>query len=709
MNRRDISRHRVTVTMRLLAGLGLCAFAAAAAATRAAPAAGAGPNRCGTVSVPGEAIPLDPAGMNPARSTTGQAFHGSTIPLSGFASEAPDDLIAAGGQALALFVRGEKVTVSPVATTLSVHEAYGLSADRAWIAYRPLDGAFPSQDLYIEGLESGELLRVTDDLVLEAAWSPVDPDILAYAYTGGDRFGLAIIDVSTDTTLARIPREVYPDLIAWAPDGRGVYYLRARPYVQNIVDPSRRAVVEQVPYLLLSPGYVSLDGRVSRLDASDTLPPRFPRLDRPATAPFARSVMLGEEGLPPDIYAFRAFSPDYALEVLGDNLLGAGGVYVRDTNDGGLVLAVDGRLEAVLDAGLVIRTYSGDGSALEFHPWDNLEQGTSLARSASVTYMIPMVQAWVTQTAVGYEPDCYSTHTGTMSYAYDFAYGASGAHIMASADGTVAYVYSSVTCNSCDNTDCADYSSSCASNYGWGNVIILEHADATYTMYTHLAHGTLRVSTGDYACAGLHIADQGHTGCAMGSYCGDHLHFQRQNGPYTSSQSVYVTFSDANNPLTCGGYYESGLTEVSSCGSSSGDAVVVDDQDGGFTLYGPSEYWWEASAGYNNHMYYTYVNGNDRSNYARWRPTLSGSGDYNVFVYVPNVYATTQAAKYAIVHNRTVDYQTVNQNNYYNQWVSLGTYTFNGRGFEFVMLIDATGESPDTGRQIGFDAVKFVK
>jgi hypothetical protein len=40
------------------------------------------------------------------------------------------------------------------------------------------------------------------------------------------------------------------------------------------------------------------------------------------------------------------------------------------------------------------------------------------------------------------------------------------------------------SCNGCAGTRCADYRSSCTgavANSGWGNVVILEHADGTWT------------------------------------------------------------------------------------------------------------------------------------------------------------------------------------------------------------------------------------
>jgi hypothetical protein len=140
--------------------------------------------------------------------------------------------------------------------------------------------------------------------------------------------------------------------------------------------------------------------------------------------------------------------------------------------------------------------------------------------------------------------------------------------------------------------------------------------------------------------------------------------------------------------------------------------VIVDDLGAGFARFGPSAYWWQASIGYLSHMYWTYVNGSSVSNYTRWTPNLAsgGAGDYTVSVFIPRNYATAQQAKYRVRHNGLDDYSApVNQALYYDQWVSIGSYSFSGAGDEYVELTDATGEAYSTKRQLGFDAVKFVK
>ncbi|HEX3044989.1 MAG TPA: peptidoglycan DD-metalloendopeptidase family protein [Bacillota bacterium] len=140
-------------------------------------------------------------------------------------------------------------------------------------------------------------------------------------------------------------------------------------------------------------------------------------------------------------------------------------------------------------------------------------------------------------------------------------------------------------------------------------------------------------------------------------------------------------------------------------------SVIVDDGDPGFALYGQPEYWHRQTIGNGGDMYWTYVNGTTVSNYARWTPTLPSPGLYMVEVYIPNNYATTRLAKYTVIANGITNANySVNQNNFYNSWVTLGVFYFSANyGSEYVELTDATGEALSTYYMIGFDAVRFTK
>ncbi|MBN1208714.1 MAG: DUF1906 domain-containing protein [Myxococcaceae bacterium] len=157
---------------------------------------------------------------------------------------------------------------------------------------------------------------------------------------------------------------------------------------------------------------------------------------------------------------------------------------------------------------------------------------------------------------------------------------------------------------------------------------------------------------------------------------------------------------------------------VATSGGGTGGSFTCDDGDSCFTLYGPSQYWHRetacggSSVGTGGDLYWTYVNGSTTSNYARWKPNFSGTGgagSYSVAVFIPRCFGTTQQAKYRVYHNGVTDTVTVNQNNAYDQWVTLGSFYFNNNGTEYVELADSTGESATSYLQISFDAVRFSR
>ena len=198
---------------------------------------------------------------------------------------------------------------------------------------------------------------------------------------------------------------------------------------------------------------------------------------------------------------------------------------------------------------------------------------------------------------------------------------------------------------------------------------------------------------------GQMLATDGTTvSTSCGTSSGTHVHMYFPYKPITIDG---VTFTSTN--------WHSGESLYSSQGSSSPTEVIVDDLGSGFTKFGPTAYWYQASIGYGSHMWWTYVNGTVKSNYAQWKPSLPSAGNYTVYTFIPNNNATSQQAPYRIYHNGANNYATVNQNIYYDAWVSLGTHYFSANGTEYVELSDATGEAGSTLRKIGFDAIKFVK
>jgi hypothetical protein len=136
--------------------------------------------------------------------------------------------------------------------------------------------------------------------------------------------------------------------------------------------------------------------------------------------------------------------------------------------------------------------------------------------------------------------------------------------------------------------------------------------------------------------------------------------------------------------------------------------VVVDDGDPGFTKGGSATGWHTVAEGYGNDLTWTKNNDWQRPNYnwARWYPKLSARR-YEVFVYIPDRYTTTAAARYWISHAGGYTLRIVNQSTHGGQWVSLGTYRFRGNSQDYVSLADITYE-PYLSRLIAWDAVKWV-
>ena len=140
-----------------------------------------------------------------------------------------------------------------------------------------------------------------------------------------------------------------------------------------------------------------------------------------------------------------------------------------------------------------------------------------------------------------------------------------------------------------------------------------------------------------------------------------------------------------------------------------GNAVVVDDMDSGFTRYGPSANWHEATDPedyYDGHAYWTYNTYDTVENWGVWTPPAL-DGNYEVFVFVPANYASTTNAYYYVQHNGQLDGESIDQSTKWAEWVSLGVYDFTSGTDSYVKLTDVTYESY-ASQWIAFDAVAFV-
>ncbi|MCD6417799.1 PD40 domain-containing protein, partial [bacterium] len=130
--------------------------------------------------------------------------------------------------------------------------------------------------------------------------------------------------------------------------------------------------------------------------------------------------------------------------------------------------------------------------------------------------------------------------------------------------------------------------------------------------------------------------------------------------------------------------------------------TIVDDFSGGFSYYGPSEYWRAFIGGYEGHAFWTgSVSSGSDVNYATWTPHLPADGSYEVLVYIPSTNATA-AARYRIFHSGSEDTVVVDQSVFSDEWVSIGTYDFVDG--DYIYVGDVTGTS---GQRVCCDAIWF--
>ncbi len=222
-----------------------------------------------------------------------------------------------------------------------------------------------------------------------------------------------------------------------------------------------------------------------------------------------------------------------------------------------------------------------------------------------------------------------------------------------------------------------------------------------------------------------YITSSGHLTLTRGYVQGQHtLIF---NDPYGNKNIAYPSYNGVNAYYDWPGY-NNGYQNLDADGSHGGVAWTV-KAEGSEPLYNDTiidnnyynhgfymsnvangshmRYFRDYNGGYNNHCWYTLTMANASDIcWVSWTPNLPQDGNYEVSVYIPDNYATTDNALYHIYHDGGETVVPVSQIIYSNQWVSLGIYHFTQGQTGYVYLGDSTGTDGDA---IAFDAVKWEK
>jgi hypothetical protein len=487
------------------------------------------------------------------------------------AAQGPQLSVGIGGTAYDIYVRKDDTARAvQVRTALPVLYYAGLSRTGKFRAYTTLAAynqfapggrdeisaaevskrhdavLVPSGDLYVENVSTGAYWQIDgpEQYVVAAAWSPTNPEMIAYTFSSGAAYGIAVIHAVTKEGKVLRERDVVPDYLAWSPSGLSVQFYREETVQALFSDEEIAGSLHQdsaaveVANAAAEPWSLQLP-MLEIKSASNSVP-----------APFRIALPGG-------------------TSARGDNLFGRSTLRLSDPSGKVLGQADADAIVGVVPSGILFKTFGADHTELGFIA----RRGTvaHLVVKVAVSYWLPFFAftsptLTVTQTGNGYSPNCQvwdHTIAQGMGYAYDMQAKPGSEYIEASASGTVAYLAKTFTCNSLDDgsvdgTRCPDYTNPCSSNSGFGNVIILQHADGTWTKYAHLKPSSvLPTANGQSVGRGCHIATQGHTGATRGNLpngCGDHLHFQRQSSGALTGSSISISFADTSNPLTCTTY-----------------------------------------------------------------------------------------------------------------------------------------------------------
>lgn len=244
----------------------------------------------------------------------------------------------------------------------------------------------------------------------------------------------------------------------------------------------------------------------------------------------------------------------------------------------------------------------------------------------------------------------------------------------------------------------------------WGNIVLLEHrlpgSRQVWSQYAHLER--ILVKKGDLVRRGDQIGEIGHMIDRKGNPKGPaHLHFEIRSHRIPANQWDLPREDVIRFYLHPSEFIHSNRPNMRKL------MITVDNEGAGFSR-SESKYWYEGDTGFDGHCFWTWTVSEEQGEdcWAIWKPVIPETGLYEVSVHVPGRYASTQKAHYIITHRRGESAVIVNQSDYADEWVSLGTYAFSTVQPAGVRLSDLTGEpytrDREGRRQIAFDAVMWA-
>ena len=147
-----------------------------------------------------------------------------------------------------------------------------------------------------------------------------------------------------------------------------------------------------------------------------------------------------------------------------------------------------------------------------------------------------------------------------------------------------------------------------------------------------------------------------------------------------------------------------------------GETIVVQPNGAGYRVvayppHTPESGWINTFIDINGNQIRTRNSTKAQTMYAIYLPSLAKAGRYAVEVFIPSTHAVTKGAQYFVVYYegsaRKEQRTVVNQLQYSNQWVALGTFNFAAKHADDgrVNLVDVTDDS--TPKEMAFSAIRW--
>ena len=145
------------------------------------------------------------------------------------------------------------------------------------------------------------------------------------------------------------------------------------------------------------------------------------------------------------------------------------------------------------------------------------------------------------------------------------------------------------------------------------------------------------------------------------------------------------------------------------CGTIPPGGGTVDDEDACFRGFGDQPYWRNEAVGYGGGLAWTNAfEGSEADNWAWWRLDLEEAGSYEVFTYANAEFSVWDDVEYEVRAGGADSVVRVDPSGQ-DGWVSLGVYSFQAGGDQWVALFDNQGGAPGSNQHIVADAVKVER